>query len=260
MDLMTPVNQGERGIFILLYVRYFCMSTRTLMLRFAFLAILLLLSLPAVSGWTFTNYSATPTGSEITPGTPVKVGFGVHFDSWDSGSTFDKDNSLMLSTDLSNALWTVKKIETIDETQPPVTETLMTRQGAQAKIDGWSLSYVRKRFDISVDLTGTAPALNQSGTITIVKVQEKAPGSKSVGSFITKEKTLSVPTPVPMAPSETVTMTPEQVIIVTPETTTQAIPVTPTTKVTYSPGPSPVLVAGLLAGLVILARYAGRNE
>jgi hypothetical protein len=240
-----------------------CMSPRTQLVRFVFLATLLLVFLPPASGWTSQNWSVTPAGAEISAGTPVTAGCSLHFESWETGLTFDEDNSLMLYTDLSSPQWTVKKIETIDDLQPPVIETIATRQTGQVKIDGWSLSYARKRFDIFVELTGNAPAWNQSGTITIVKLQEMAPGSKSVaGTVIKKEKFLLVPTLLPIvAPSEeTIPMTPAEIPEVTPEPKVPLTTITPTKKVTYSPGPEPLLVGGMLAGLVLLARYAGRKQ
>jgi hypothetical protein len=237
------------------------MCPRTMLFRYGLVVTLMLISLPWVSGFSFQNYSAVPVGSEISAGTPVNAGFTLHFDSWDTGSTFDKDNLLRFNTDLTDAQWTMTTVEPMDD-QPSIVQQLPARQGAQVKVDGWSLSFSRKKFDLLVQLTGTAPSRNQTGTITIIKLQEITPASKTVGSAIQKEKTLTVPTTVPTAapPLDTVTMVPGEQIEVTPE---QAAPVTttvPTKKVTYSPGPGPLMIAGLLAGLVLLASCTKRRE
>jgi hypothetical protein len=238
------------------------MSSRTLLFRFALLATLLIVSIPLASGWAIQNWSATPAGSELPPGTPVTAGYSIHFESWTTGSTFNKDNTLTMYTDLVNPQWVVTKIQPMDD-QPSIIEEIPVRQAAQVRLDGWSLSYVRKRFDLSVQLTGKTPALNQSGTISIVKLQELSPGAKAVtGSLIKKETRVVVPTPEPTVAQlpVTVNMTPAEIIEVTPEQKGPDVTITPTKKVTYSPGPGPVVVAGLLAGLVLVARYARRNE
>jgi hypothetical protein len=234
------------------------MSSRTLLFRFALLATLILVSTPGVSGWTFQNWAQSPAVSELPPGTPVTVSYNLHFDSWTTGSTFEKDNSLTMYTDLASPQWVVKKVETLEE-QPPIIEQVPVRQAAQTRIDGWTLSYSSKRFDLNVQLTGTTPALNESQSISVIRLQEMSPGAKPVaGSLVKKEITVSVPTPEPTftenAPA--VAMTPEETIVVTMVPQVQG---TPTKKVTYSPGPEPLLVVGVLAGLVCVLAMARRK-
>jgi hypothetical protein len=235
------------------------MSSRTLLFRFAFLIILLLVSTPGVYGWTFQNWAQTPAVTELPPGTPVRVSYSLHFDSWATGSTFNKDNSLTMYTDLASPQWVVKKVETLEE-QPPVVEPVPVRQAAQTKLDGWTLSYSGKRFDLNVELTGTTPALNESRSISVVKVQEMSAGAKPVtGSLVKKEITVSVPTPEPTF-TENVPATaviPEVTVVVTMVPKAAEIP---TKKVTYSPGPEPVLIAGMLAGLVCAMAMTRRKH
>jgi hypothetical protein len=227
------------------------MSSRTLLFRFIFLATIMLVSIPGVYGWTFQNWALTPAGADLPPGTPVTAGYTIHFDSWMTGTTFDKDNSLIMYTDLSNPQWVVKKIELLDD-QSPVIEQVPVRQAAQARLDGWTLSYSGKRFDISVQLTGKTPVLNQSQIISVVRLQELTSSAKPVaGSMIKKEIRIFVPTQNPTVTTNipTIDMTTKEIIEITRLPEEQ---VTPTKKVTYSPGPEPQLVAGLLAGLVCI--------
>jgi hypothetical protein len=164
-----------------------------------------------------------------------------------------------MSTDLVNPQWVIKKIETMDD-QPPIVEQIPVRQGQIVKIDGWTLSYSRKRFDLAVQLAGKTPALNETKAVAIVKVQEVAPGSKPIAStLVRKEVQVLVPTPEPtVAPAEvTINMTPAEIIEITPDPTV-AESTAPTRKVTYSPGPGPLPVVGLL-GLLIVAMAARRR-
>ncbi len=235
------------------------MSSRTLLFRFAFLIILLLVSTPGVYGWTFQNWAQSPAGTELPPGTPVTVSYSLRFDSWTTGSTFNKDNSLTMYTDLASPQWLGKKVETLEE-QPPIVEQVPVRQAAQTKLDGWTLSYSGKRFDINVQLTGTTPALNESRSISVIRLQERSPGAKPVaGSLVKKEITVPVPTPEPTftANAPAVAVTPEETIVVTMVPQAQG---TPKKKVTYSPGPEPVLVAGMLAGLVCVLALTRRKR
>jgi hypothetical protein len=235
------------------------MSSRMLLFRFALLAGFVFISIPGVSGWTFQNWSVTPALSELPPGTPVTADFSVHFDSWTTGSTFEKDNTLTMYTDLSSPQWVVKKVETLEE-QPAIIEQVPVRQAAQIRLDSWTLSYSGKRFDLIVQLTGKTPALNQSQSISVLRLQELTPNAKPVaGSVVKKEIIVSVPTPEPTittsAPAVALIQEKNSVATMVPKT-----PETPTKKVTYSPGPEPVLVAGMLAGLVCLMAILRRNE
>ena len=231
--------------------------------RVVLLLTLVALIMPGASGWTFTNWSVSPGGSNLPPGTPVSAGYSIHFDSWTTGRTFENDNSLVMYTDLVDPHWTVTKVEAMDG-QEPIVEPVPVRQSAMVKLDGWTLCYASKRFDAQVLLTGKTPAPNSSATITLVKVQEMEPGSKAIsGSLIKKEAQVIIPTqeptPVLTAPV-TINMTPAEFIEITAEQTTPATTSASTVRQTYSPGPGPVGIVSLLAGLVLLMQVMTRRE
>jgi hypothetical protein len=237
------------------------MSTRSLLLRSALLATLLLIFIPGVSGWTFTNWSVSPSGAELPPGTPVTAGYSLSFDSWMTGTTFEMDNTLVMYTDLSGPHWVVTSVEPMED-QPPIIQPVPVNQGSQVKLSGFLLSYSKKQYHVDVQLTGKTPALNKTATISIVKLQEVAPGSKTVsGSLLKKETTVVIPTPEPTAPPAeiTINMTPAETIEITPVPTAAETTAVPAKKVTYSPGPDPLLVAGMLAGLLGIAAVMRRR-
>lgn len=228
-------------------------------IRGALLLLLAIIMVPCVSGWTLSSWSQSPTGTELSPGTTVTAEYSLHFDSWMTGSTFDNDNSLTMFTDLNDPRWTVTRVEPMDD-QPSIVEQVPVRQGAQVRLDGWTLSYSRKRFDITVRLTGTVP--ERSGTIAVVKLQELDENADPVrGTLIKKEVSIPVPPPEPTpVPEVTPDLTPSEIIVITPEPKAPEIQTVPTTKTLYSPGPDPVLVFGVLAGLFCIAAVLRRRE
>ena len=230
--------------------------------RMALLIVILFFAIPAVSGWTLQSWTQNPTGAELTAGTSVSAEYSLSFDSWMTGSTFEKDHSLVMNTDLANPKWVVTKIQPMDD-QPAIVEQVPVRQGMQVKLDGWTLSYSRKQFKINVQLSGTIPAREKAETISIAKLQEVDGSAKPVsGTLIKKEVMVFVATPAPTpAPAEvTINMTPAEIIVITPEPTPPVTGLTPTKRVTYSPGPGPLSVAGLLAGLLCLAAALRRRK
>ena len=224
------------------------------------LTVLVLLIVQGAAAWSFSGWSVSPPASEVAPETPVTAAYTLKFDSWMTGSTFDKDNSLVMSTDLKNPQWTVKKVEPMDD-QPPIVEQIPVRQAGQVRLDGWTLSYSRKQFEVSVELAGTIPSPEKSGPVTLVKLQEMKPGAQPTGTTLKKEVQVRVPTPIPTLMPETtagptLNMTPAEYIEVTPEIIVPAGPV-PEKKATYSPGPGPLCLAGVLALIVF---FAGRHR
>jgi hypothetical protein len=220
----------------------------------ALILLLILSGIPGVSGWTFQNWVASPASAELAPGTPVTAAYSLHFDSWMTGSTFENENTLTMSTDLANPAWTVTRIEALDD-QPAIIGQVPVRQGTLVRLDGWTLSYSRKRFDLNVQLAGTIPARDQTGTITLVRVQEVTPEAKTVGgSAITRTVQVVVPTaePTPSPAEVPITITPAGIIIITPEPQVPATEAVPTKRVTYAPGPKPLVVVGTLALLLCL--------
>jgi hypothetical protein len=228
-------------------------------IRGALLLLLAISIVPGVSGWTLSSWAQSPSGTELLPGTAVTADYSLHFDSWMTGSTFNNDNSLTMFTDLKDPHWSVTKVEPMDG-QPSVVEQVAVRQGAQVRLDGWTLSYSRKRFDVTVRLTGTVP--EQASTITVVRLQELDENADPVpGTLIKKEVNVPVPTMEPTTvPEVTLDLTPSEIIVITPEPTVQDTVTVPTTKTLYSPGPEPVLVVGALAGLFCIAAALRRRR
>jgi len=239
------------------------MEFRNGLFRYMLVITLLLVSIQGVSGWTLTGWSVSPATPQLDPGTDVTVKYTLHFDSWMTGTTFDSAHTLMMTTSLADPGWIMVKSEVVEENQPPVTEPMGTKKGAVARLDGWTLSYSGKQFDIAVTLTGKTPTPPQSGKVTLVQFQEKTASAELVGdSAIKKEVLVVVPTPVPViaTAAPTINMTPAEVIVITPEPSIPVTTAVPTRKVTYSPGPEPVVVVGLLAGLVCIMAVLRRRE
>lgn len=225
--------------------------------------LLLVLLVPTVSGWTLSSWSVNPPDSGLPPDKAVTAAYTMYFDSWMTGTTFENDNSLTMYTDLVDPRWTVTRVEEMEEDKP-LKEDLPVRQSQYIRLDGWSLSYSSKHFNVQVQLSGKTPPLNESGTITLVRLQEQTPDAKVVkSSTIEKKVQIVVPTTEPI-PEETVpvtiNMTPAEYIEITPEPTAPPADAVPAAKVTYSPGPGPALVAGVLTGFVIMVRLAGRKK
>jgi hypothetical protein len=221
--------------------------------RCCILLLVVLYGVTAVSAWTFQNWSATVQTFPAQPGTPVSLHYDIHFDSWMTGTTFDSSDSLVLFTDLANPQWTLTTTETMDDGSQIVTP-MPVRQSMQVRLDGWSLSFARKRFDLNVQLNGKVPALNQSQNITLARVQELDPNAKGVyGALVKKDLPVYVQAPVPVA--TTLVPAPQDTVIdvtMQPVETTAPQAIAPTKKQTYSSGPDPLLVCGTLACLVVL--------
>ena len=238
------------------------MRTWFLFRSILFLTLICLVT-PAASAWTLNNWKASPSGAALPPGTEVSQEYSIGFDSWMTGTTFENDNSLTMYTDLSNPHWTVTKREEMDG-QDPIVEEIPVKQGSQVKLEGWALTYSRKQFTLLVKLTGKTPALNQTATISLIRLQEVEPGAKVIkSSIIKKEVQVVVPTPEPTIVETipvTINMTPAEFIEITAEPTVPATAESPAGRQTYAPGPDPVSIAALLAGLVLVVRMGGRKE
>jgi hypothetical protein len=244
------------NIFMLLSIARTGMGSFHPLVRLLLALALILIVIPPAGAWTLQRYSVTPLTPQIAPGTPVAVNYSLYFDSWMSGTTFEKDNTLLMATDLVSPQWTVRKVEEMDN-QEPIVETIPVRQSSQVRLDGWTLSYSGKRYYLTVQLTGTAPSPAATSTITVLRLQEMLPGAKAVaGTLVRKEAEVIIPTPEPTLVQEPVTLdlTPSEIIEITPEPKSPEPSATPARKTTYSPGPDPLLLLGLLAGLVMASR------
>lgn len=223
------------------------------------MALALVILIPCVSAWTFGSWTDTVQQSSLKPGTPVNISYLLSFSSFDTGSTFDSDNSLVMYTDLAHPQWTVTLIESADEDTPRTT-TLASKSSPQVRLDGWDLSFSRKEFTVKVLLNGVVPALNQSQQITLARVQEMDPSAQLVSGTQTKKMAqVAVPTPEPTE-APTVEETEEIPLEITLEPLTTVTTTAPAIKQTYTPGPDPALVCGLLAGLVLFTGWIRRRN
>jgi hypothetical protein len=161
-------------------------------------------------------------------------------------------------TDLIDPHWVVTMIETLDDETTQATE-LESRNAAQVQLDGWDLSFSRRQFDVTVNLNGKVPALNQSQEIILARIQELDPSATLVkGTLIKKTAQVVVPTPEP-TPEPAVEVE-DTILVITPEPVTTEIPSVPTGKTTYSPGPDPLQVCGMLAGLCLITGMSRRRD
>jgi hypothetical protein len=227
------------------------MNDSTVFFRLALAALVLFLGVVPVSAWTFSGWTGPSEGAEFQPGSPLSAGYSMSFSSFDTGKTFDSDNSLVMYTDLTDPHWVLVKTEEVNEEQ--LTTQLADRHSAQVRLDGWDLSFSRKQFAIDVALTGTVPDFDQTGEIVVLRLQELDPSAKTVNDKLVKKTAMvvvptTVPTPVP-------TMAPEEVVIeITPLPTENPVTKTaPVKKQTYAPGPDPLLLCCMLAGGIFIA-------
>jgi len=141
------------------------MSSFKILYRLVFVLVILLTLMPRVWGWSVENLVIIPGDGPVSPHTPVTVTYKVHF------ASFNSQNTLDMYTDLSNATWVVTKTDIIEDV-PAVTSPLLAKSGSRVRIDGWTLSYVRRQIELNVQLQGTAPDVAQTQDKTIIRVQE----------------------------------------------------------------------------------------
>jgi hypothetical protein len=235
------------------------MNNSQVFFRSGLIALIVLLFVVPVSAWTFSGWTGPANGAELAPGSAVRAGYTLSFSSFESGKTFDPDNSLVMYTDLTDPHWVVIKSEEVNEEL--MTTTLADRQSAQVRLSGWDLSFSRKQFTVNVAVTGTMPLLNESGEINILRLQELDPEAKTVqGSLMKKTAFIVVPTTVP-TPLPTVEQEEELLIESTPvPVATTVTTVKPAKKQTYAPGPDSVMVCSVLAGAVLIAGITRRRH
>jgi hypothetical protein len=203
--------------------------------------LILLVLIQGVSGWDVQGMEIQPGESPISPGTPMTVTYMVHF------ASFNSKNTLDMYTELSNATWVVTKTDIVED-HDPVTTSLDRKSGSRYRIDGWTLSYVRRQIEINVQLKGIAPNVAQTQDKTIIRVQEwDANAQPLTDTGMSKKYQIFVPTPSAEASPPTLVPTPAEI---TREQTAPMTSATPTRKQTYTSGPEPALVCGMLALLV----------
>jgi hypothetical protein len=226
--------------------------------RHSLILLFMLCSVQGVWGWTSGNWSVSPAQAKLPPGTPVTAQFQLHFDSWATGITFPSADTLILSTGLASPHWTVSKTDIVED-QPPITREMDITQGSQLRLNGWTLGYTRKQFNLDVQLTGKAPALDQSQSIRIVQVQEMTADAKPISaSTVKKEAFVNVPAPEQTTPAEVAV--PDTTMVMTMEPVAAVLAGTQLQKQTYSPGPDPLLVCGMLGVCAYMCAMAKRKD
>lgn len=120
-----------------------------------------------------TNLAVTAKGApsgpdeKIAAGTPMTASATIEFDA-EGDVTFPQANTLLLATDLDNAIWTYYRI--LDSVQDPTPTKI---KGKNVNIIGWMLSYPsRQELSITAKVEGTAPAVSVSGDQVIFRVAE----------------------------------------------------------------------------------------
>jgi hypothetical protein len=211
--------------------------------------LLFLIAVQGVTAWDVQNLVIKPGEGTLSPQTPVTVTCTVHFDSWMTGLTFPAGSTLDMYTDLANAQWVVTITDY--ERDPPETSPLLERGGQQVRVDGWTLSYAQRQLDLNVWVQGSAPVVNQTQEKIMIRVQERnSAGQPLTQTSITRKNTIFFATPTTPSPT---TLPPVQTpsSVATAETI-PPIPATPARKQTYTPGPEPFLICGMLAAAVVV--------
>jgi len=209
-----------------------------------------------VFAWTVQDMKVKPSSGPVSPGTPVTVSFTVHFDTWSGsdGETFDSRHTLDMFTDLDDAQWTATLVN-IDEDRDPITTSLGSRTGVRYRIDGWTLSYDSGELNLVVTLRGNAP--KNTGERTMIRIEELDDGAEVVSGNV---KTVKYQVAVPTTATTVRTQTQATVATTTRAPETTATTVTPKVKHTYTPGPDPVAIAGVLAFAGIVAHRIRREN
>jgi hypothetical protein len=137
--------------------------------RILLASVILICCFSIVSAYIVNNVNIEPSGS-LTPGQRVSVSYGVNFPLV-SGKTFESANTLDMYTDLSNAKWSVIKIET-PEGVKPIESPLFNQGGPRAQLGGWILSYPDRELSIRVIMDGIAPEVDTTQNKIILKINE----------------------------------------------------------------------------------------
>ena len=148
----------------------------------------LLVGIPIASGVSVLNPVINPTG-DLTAGTNVSVSFKI--DMTPSGdSTFPKEDTLQIYTDLNNPRWDVTIIR--DGVEHPVPQEF----GRSVYLSGWILSYPSSVSEsLRVALEGSVPSVTTSKNKNIILVQELDRNNAIIpASVITHERMIINPT------------------------------------------------------------------
>jgi hypothetical protein len=182
------------------------MSSFKILYRLVFVLVVVLISMQGVWGWSVEDLVIIPGEGPVSPHTPMTVTYTVHF------ASFNSQNTLDMYTDLSNATWVVTKTDIVED-NPAVTSPLLEKSGSRVRIDGWTLSYVRRQIELNVQLKGIAPDVAQTQDKTIIRVQEWDSNAQPLSDTgMSKKYQIFVPTPPPETPSPTLTQAPTEIV------------------------------------------------
>jgi len=143
-----------------------------------------IISVPVLAGCDVGYINVKPSGDLESGKTNVTAEFQIDFTSV-AGETFPSDENLLLTTDLTNPLWTYSiYLDGIENSRPPSSKNELT-------LSGWELSYDDKEEYVKVKLNGLAPKVNESKQINLVTVAEASAAGRSkeivrnVSAFVT---------------------------------------------------------------------------
>jgi len=137
--------------------------------RVLLLSFIIICCVPFVSAYAVSNMNINPSGS-LTPGQRVSISFGLDFPIV-NGYTFPGDDTLDMYTDLTDAKWSVVKVETYSGVAP-IESSLGNAGGPRDQVSGWILSYKDRQLSLRVNLDGVAPAVDQTQNKTLIKINE----------------------------------------------------------------------------------------
>lgn len=146
--------------------------------------IFFVIAVPAMASVEVGFVNVKPSGDLESGKSNVTADLELSFIS-SSGESFPSDESIVLSTELDNPVWTYSIIlDGVENPRPAVSKK-------QLDISGWELSYENVEESVKVDLKGMAPKVDSSKQIEIVSVNVATAGGrvkdtvKNVSAFVT---------------------------------------------------------------------------
>lgn len=180
-----------------------------------FIIVIALLGLvsTACAGITVGNIAISPSSDLVSGQTPVNVHFTVNLKP-NGEYTFSEDNTLQLSTEVSNPTWRYILVQ--NDVEKPSSIAI----GRNLNIKGDMLSYPsNNRISVKVSMEGLAPVVEDSTEIFVMAVREITNQGR-VETEIVKKKMVKLPTSQPtQRPPHEITIIPTTII------TTQQTPI-----------------------------------
>ena len=172
---------------------------------YLYVLLFLILVIPIASGSiAVQNIAISPSGNLISGQTPpqkVSVSYAIDFYS-EAGVTFSDSDTLGMSTDLDNTVWSYTIVLDGNPNTPQVVN------GKRLDISGWDISYPSRRdLALKVNLSGDVPVVPATGPKTLIDVAEYAGNGPVPGSEVIKQATIILPGSAPLTVTST-TQTP----------------------------------------------------